>query len=146
VLLAVPLAYGGYTFLRDDELEPYTGTSLLIRAIVTSLIYAGLWGIFALLRIYVFPSGMDLMILAMVVVPIVAVGAAAAYGALDLSFGAAALHFGLYAGFTLILCVLMQIDVKGDPTQAPRRKPRQTQSAPNRRAEATPWLLRTPAA
>lgn len=133
ILLAVPLAYGGYAFLRDDELEPYSGQSLMVRAIVSSLIYAAIWGIFALLRVFVFPEGISLMVLTFVALPLVVVGAVTAYGALDLSFGSAALHFGLYAVFTLALALLMRIDLIGDPTTAPRRGPRTP--APKQKAE-----------
>jgi hypothetical protein len=124
VLLAVPLGYGGYAFLRDDELEPYSGQSLLVRSLIAAVIYGAIWGVFALLRIFVFEDGMSLMVLTMVAVPLVAVGAVTAYGALDLSFGSAALHFGLYAIFTLALALLMRVDLLGDPSNAPRRGPR----------------------
>jgi hypothetical protein len=124
VLLAIPLAYGGYAFLRDDELEPYSGQSLMVRAIISSFIYAAIWGIFAVLRLVVFPEGINLMVLAFIALPLVAIGTVTAYGALDLSFGSAALHFGLYAIFTLALALLMRVDLIGDPTTNPRRKPR----------------------
>lgn len=140
VLLAIPLGYGGYAFLRDDELEPYSGQSLLVRSLIAAVIYGALWGIFALLRIFVFSEGINLMILPMIALPLAAVGAVTAYGALDLSFGSAALHFGLYAVFTLALALLMRVDLIGDPASAPRRGPRQTptqKAAPvqQRRAE-----------
>lgn len=48
VALAPPLVFGGYTFLRDDEKDPYRGTELLIRVAICSVIYALLWGGFAL--------------------------------------------------------------------------------------------------
>jgi hypothetical protein len=32
-LLGPPLAYAGYFFLRDDELEPYRGAELLVRCV-----------------------------------------------------------------------------------------------------------------
>lgn len=140
VLLAVPLGYAGYAFLRDDELEPYTGQSLLVRSLITAVIYGAIWGIFAMLRVFVFSDGINLMILPMIAVPLAAVGAVTAYGALDLSFGSAVLHFGLYVVFTLALALLMRVDLIGDPSKAPRRGPRPspTQKAapvPQRRAE-----------
>lgn len=148
LLLAIPLGYGGYAFLRDDELEPYSGQELLVRSVVASAVYASIWGIFALLRVFVFPEGISLMVLAIIATPLAAIGAVAAYGALDLSFGSAALHFGLYAIFTLALALLMRVDLIGDPANAPRRGPRksptQTTPAPApapvkpRRAESTP--------
>jgi hypothetical protein len=38
LLLAPPLVLAGYTFLRDDELEPYRGRSLWIRALLCSVV------------------------------------------------------------------------------------------------------------
>ena len=46
-LLAPPLVLGGYTFLRDDELEPYRGLPLIMRVLICSVIYAALWGVYA---------------------------------------------------------------------------------------------------
>ena len=37
-----------YTFLRDDELEPFRGNALYIRASTCALAYAILWGAFTL--------------------------------------------------------------------------------------------------
>ena len=122
-MLAIPLAYGGYAFLRDDELEPYSGQELLVRSIIASAIYAAIWGVFFLLRWFIFPDGINLMMLAIVAVPLAAIGAVTAYGALDLSFGSAALHYGLYVVFTMALCLLMSVDLLGKP-ESGRRKPR----------------------
>ncbi len=45
-IISAPLAVAAYTFLRDDELEPYRGRSLWIRARLCGLVYAALWGAF----------------------------------------------------------------------------------------------------
>src|SRR3954470_24171447 len=37
VLLGPPLAFAAYTFLRDDELEPYRGTEVLLRSLACGL-------------------------------------------------------------------------------------------------------------
>jgi len=41
--LAPPLALGGYTFLRNDDLEGYTGRELLVRVLSCGAAYAFLW-------------------------------------------------------------------------------------------------------
>jgi hypothetical protein len=38
--LAPPLAWAGYTFLRDDELEPFRGRELWLRVGICSAVYA----------------------------------------------------------------------------------------------------------
>ncbi|MCY2992770.1 MAG: hypothetical protein NTY19_33550 [Planctomycetota bacterium] len=45
--LAPPLVWGGYAFLRDDELEAYRGRELLLRACICGLVYATVWGVAA---------------------------------------------------------------------------------------------------
>ena len=50
VLLGPPLALVGYGLLRDQELEPHRGVSLLLRVLVCGLIYAALWGVYAYLK------------------------------------------------------------------------------------------------
>src|SRR5262245_13474966 len=44
ILLGPPLAFAGYTFLRDDELEPYRGQEVLLRALGCGLAFAAIWG------------------------------------------------------------------------------------------------------
>ena len=57
VLLAPPLVLAGYSFLRDDELEPYRGPALWIRALLCAAVYAGLWGAYAFLHAHGYLSG-----------------------------------------------------------------------------------------
>ncbi|MEO8497854.1 MAG: hypothetical protein ABI614_22535, partial [Planctomycetota bacterium] len=46
ILFAPPLAWGGYTFLRNDELEAYSGKDLWIRVASCAASYAFLWGVY----------------------------------------------------------------------------------------------------
>ncbi|MGD9637352.1 MAG: hypothetical protein AB7U97_29030, partial [Pirellulales bacterium] len=46
IILGPPLAWAGYTFLRDDELEGYAGANLALRATACGLVYALLWGVY----------------------------------------------------------------------------------------------------
>ncbi|HEY2760097.1 MAG TPA: hypothetical protein VGI75_05120, partial [Pirellulales bacterium] len=46
ILLGPPLAWGGYTFLRDPELEAYSGLALAIRSVGCGLVFALCWGIY----------------------------------------------------------------------------------------------------
>ena len=74
-LLAPPLAFGGYTFLRDEELEPYRGLNLLIRATVCGTVYAALWAAYAFLPGLVFNlQQLELFHLLLIVPPLAAVG------------------------------------------------------------------------
>jgi cation transport ATPase len=109
ILLAPPLVYGGYTFLRDSELEAYTGTSLWIRVGICSAVYAGLWLVYSLVVAFGLHTGGEppqVYALLFVVPPIVAAGATAGFACFDVEFGSGFFHYALYllvtAGLRLI--------------------------------------------
>jgi hypothetical protein len=105
--LAPPLALAGYTFLRNDELEPFRGQELIIRVLSCGAVYAALWGIYALVP---WALGMDksfeLFQLSYVVPPFVLIGAFAAYASLELDFLTGLMHYGLYLIVTVLLRVV----------------------------------------
>ena len=90
----------GYRLVRDRELEPYAGRSLLMRCGICGVVYAALWGVHALLPadltaeywqwLYVGPVFM-------------LAGALAALATLDLDWGAGAVHYSLYVLLTSFL-------------------------------------------
>jgi hypothetical protein len=106
VALAPPLAFAGYTFLRDDELEPYRGTTLAIRLIPCSIVYPLLWGVYWLSFSYLGITP-ELMYMIVVVPAVIGAGALCAQASLDLEFGAGALHYSLYLVATVLLRLLM---------------------------------------
>ena len=46
VLLGPLIALTGYTFLRNDDLEPYRGQELILRVLACGAAYAFLWGVY----------------------------------------------------------------------------------------------------
>ena len=106
IALAPPLVFAGYTFLRDDELEPHRGTALYIRLIPCSVVYPLLWGVYWLVFAYL---GITPQLITMVfVVPaVIAAGALCAQASLDLEFGTGALHYSLYLVATVLLRLLL---------------------------------------
>ena len=54
LLLAPPLALAGYWFLRNENLEPHRGGSLAIRVMICAVLYAALWGGYALAKHFLF--------------------------------------------------------------------------------------------
>jgi hypothetical protein len=101
-ILSAPLTFAGYTFLRDDELEPYRGRALLVRAALCAVAYAVLWGVYAPLPAYGIITGEPWQWL-FIAPAFVAVGAAAAWATLDLDFGSAAMHYCFFLIVTLML-------------------------------------------
>ena len=103
LLLAPPVALGGYSFLRDQELEPYRGTAIILRIAILSAVYVLLWGLYdwipGLLELDIEPMHLTFILPAMV-----ALGGFAAFVTLDLDYGNGALHYGLYLLVTLLLC------------------------------------------
>ena len=111
IFLAPPLVFAGYWFLRDDELEGYTGRELWIRTAACSVVFMITWGVYAMLPMYLFEyqslaeiTGLELALLIPVMI---AIGTAASVLAMELEVGQAALHYLLYLSITLILAVIM---------------------------------------
>ena len=101
LLVSPPIAVAGYTFLQNDEdLQPYRGMKLFIRAAICGAIYTALWGGF----IYVAGIFMTGELWQWVVVaPFFVGGAVAALACLDLDFTGGFLHYAFYALLTVLL-------------------------------------------
>jgi cation transport ATPase len=54
VLLAPPLVFAGYSFVRDQELEPYRGKELWVRIAIMTGVLAASWLVYAFLPAYLF--------------------------------------------------------------------------------------------
>jgi hypothetical protein len=108
VLLAPPLSWAGYSFLRDEELEAFTGKSLWLRVAITSVAYACLWLVFAVVKTYLLdgksPQSYEMLY---IIPPFVLAGGFAAFGSFDLNYGNGLLHYGLYLMVTVLLRLLM---------------------------------------
>ena len=108
IVLGPPLAWAGYTFLRDAELEAYQGTALAIRSLACGLVYALLWAVFAFLGYRFFGTdavtkGLEIWQMVVLVLPIFAAGTLAAYAAFDLDPGSAFFHCAMYFAVTVLL-------------------------------------------
>ncbi|HEY6563905.1 MAG TPA: hypothetical protein VIY86_05380 [Pirellulaceae bacterium] len=108
-LLAPPLVWAFYFFLRDAELEPYRGTPLIIRVAICSTVYAAIWGLLAYLKFMMFDEGEVpemrhfLVILPLMFVP----GALASMATLDLDTTNSAVHYAGYLGATVVLRLVL---------------------------------------
>jgi hypothetical protein len=112
-VLGPPLAWAGYTFLRDPELEAHTGGSLIIRSLACGLVYAALWGVFWFLGYKFFgfgvagtdatKHGLQIWQLLVIAVPVFAAGTLAGFASFDLDPGSAFFHCALYFAVTVML-------------------------------------------
>ena len=102
LLVSPPLVVAGYTALRDDELEPYSGKDLYVRSTLCALAYVALWGLFTLLVSRGVLSG-DAWIWLFVVPPFLLAGGLFALATLDLEFGDCLFHYGFYLLVTMLL-------------------------------------------
>jgi len=109
IMLAPPIVLGGYTFLRSDELEPWTGKDLLIRVLACGGAYAFLWGAYWYI---IYNWGLlSLPMMVPIVVAMVFAGAFTAYASLDLDFLMGAVHYGFYLLVTGGLALFIGIEM-----------------------------------
>lgn len=100
---AIPAVSLGYAAVRNRELEPYRGRPLLVRILICSLVYAGLWAVRGMI-----PAAQTAeMWQWFVIAPLfVAAGALASLATFDLDWGTGAIHFSFYVLFASLLRVL----------------------------------------
>jgi hypothetical protein len=107
IVLGPPLAWAGYTFLRDAELEAYQGVPVILRSLACGLVYALLWGVFVFLgeRFFgdTFRNGLEIWQMLVLIVPVFAAGTLAAYASFDLDPGSAFFHCAMYFAVTVLL-------------------------------------------
>ncbi len=99
LVISPPLAVAAYTFLRDDEKEPYRGRELLVRAGVCALGYVLLWGAFSYFAVPLLTG--DLWQWLFIIPPFLAIGGALPTLSLDLAFGDGVFHYTFYMLVTL---------------------------------------------
>lgn len=115
VLLGPPLAFATYTFLRDDELEPYRGTEVLFRSLACGLAFAAIWGAYWFIFLYFnnwkpLPAPPGWQYMAVVVPVMAAFGAFAAQASFELEVTTGALQYAAYLGAIIILRLIMNLD------------------------------------
>ena len=88
------LAWAGYGFLYDDELEPYKGNSLFIRSAICGLTYALLWGMFAYVSDIVLTG--EVWNWVFIAPPFLIAGMMVAVTTFDLEYGNGFFHYSFY--------------------------------------------------
>ena len=102
LLVSPPLVIAAYSFLHHEEdLDPYRGKALYIRAGICAAVYIGLWGV------YGFVAGRyvtgELWQWLFVAPPFLVAGGLVALACLDLDFGSGFFHYCFYLFVTVLL-------------------------------------------
>ncbi|MEY4177558.1 MAG: hypothetical protein RLY70_1132 [Planctomycetota bacterium] len=111
-VLAPGLCWAGYTFLRDDELEPIAGRELWMRIAICSVVYAALWGgyyaakVSPVMGLKAGQTPAPAMIV-IALLPMLLVGGGVGFGSLNLSVTSGAIHYGFYLVVTVLLRLLI---------------------------------------
>jgi len=113
VLLAPPLVWAGYSFVREQELQPYVGPELRNRVLILSAIFSLLWLIYAFMPTYVLeldsPTEMSFMAFGITFAIMLVIGAFASVGTFELEFLSGLAHAGFYLIVTMVLALISGI-------------------------------------
>lgn len=99
-LLAIPVAFAGYTFLRDQELGPFLGKELWLRVVGCASGYALLWLFVPLMNYAFVDMGQTGAFVALGIM--LAIGAGIGMLAFEFDYLIGLLHFGMYIGCCLL--------------------------------------------
>jgi hypothetical protein len=108
LLLAPPLVFAGYAFLREAELQPHRGQTLWIRVGICSVVYAALWAVYAIVIGVLLPYDQpQVWHLVFLIPPMFLAGATAAHVSFDLDYTSGLFHYGLYLLVTVVFRLVM---------------------------------------
>jgi hypothetical protein len=108
LVLAPPLCLGGYTFLRDPELQGYTGVVLAIRTAICAILYAGTWAAYTYLYFRLMGDApVETWNILPFAVIFFSLGAGIAYVCYDLELSSGFFHYSFYLLVTIVLRVIM---------------------------------------
>ncbi len=130
-LIAPPLAFAGYAFLRDDELEPHSGVDVIVRSLACSVGYVAIWlAYYALVPEEYRRLGDDPIMAAVVIAPFLAIGAIIALVSFDLDLGNAVMHYMVYVIVCILLALVMGWPMMPAPTEPEEKAPPVTPMRP----------------
>ncbi len=99
-LVTPPICFAEYLVLRNQETPPYRGLGVLLRTLICSVVYIGLWVGFKFVPPEFLEQPWQWMF---VVPPLVAFGGVAGFACYDLEFSTGLLHCGGYLLLTVML-------------------------------------------
>jgi len=124
--LAFPLAWVGYSFFHDDELEEYSGKERFTRVGICAVIFAVTWGIYWFMAYYFGNktlADVDSIQFAIFLAVMFVFGTLGSLVAMDLDFGQAVLHFSMYFGVTLLLAMIAGVPLSEPMSSGKAKSP-----------------------
>ena len=114
VLLGPLLAWAGYSFLRDQEMEPHLGAKLWLRCAACGAAYAIAWFVYGLIASQIGETGwretgLEMWQMGFAAAVAVGIGVLAAFVSLDLEPLMAFLHCSMYFLVTVMLRWVMAL-------------------------------------
>jgi hypothetical protein len=100
MIVGLPIVWAGYLALRDDELEPFRGRSLLVRSLICFGGYLILWACYAFIPSDVTSTGYAWLYLAP---PFFIVGTLAAFYCFEFDLASALIHYVAFVTISLLL-------------------------------------------
>lgn len=110
-LVSIPIARAGYGFLRNDDVEPYTGKNAWARAAICGVLYAAIWGVIYYLFFVKELQPYDPWQYLFFLPPAGLIGAAIAFLTFEIEFHNGIAHFLFYVVVTLILGWLCELQM-----------------------------------
>ena len=129
IALAFPLAWVGYSFFHDDELEEYSGKERSARVGVCASIFAVTWGLYWFLAFYMGRKTLaevESIEFAMFLGTMFVVGTLGSMAAMELDFGQALLHFSMYFAVTFLLAILSGVQLSESLSSGKNKSPYST--------------------
>ncbi|MCC9600196.1 hypothetical protein LOC67_06460 [Stieleria sp. JC731] len=122
LLLAPPLIWAGYSFLYDQDREPYVGPELRNRVLICSGIFPVLWCVYAFVPSYVLElehiNQMSWAVFGVTLCIMIALGALASAATFELEYFSGVIHAGLYFICIVLLAFVSGVTLAGAPTDA----------------------------
>lgn len=114
IVLGPPLAWAGYGFLRDQELEPHQGGVLWLRAAIAGAVFALAWGVYVLIASQIGEAewrveGLEIWQMMFAAGVAIGVGTFGAFAALDLEPFMGFFLCALYFVVTVLLRIVMAL-------------------------------------
>jgi predicted Zn finger-like uncharacterized protein len=111
VLISGPVAWAGYAFLREEEIEPHQGAARWLRSALCGAAYSLLWGALYLLAQQSPGVLADSWNWVWIAPPLFFLGAGAAWLTLDLDLANGFFHYCFYVFVTLAVAAITQLQM-----------------------------------